>query len=93
MNNSEIAAVFQDIARLLELKKENIFKIRAYRKVAQSIEQLAVEAELMARTGKLREIPGAGEAIVKKITEMVNTGRLEYYEKLKAEVTAEVREK
>lgn len=85
MKNAEIAAVFTDIADLLELKKENIFKIRAYRKVARSIEQLPVEVEQLVKENRIKEIPGAGEAIAKKITEMVNTGRLEYYEKLKAE--------
>ena len=90
MNNREIAAVFQDIARLLELKKDNIFKIRAYRKAAQSIEQLPVEVEQLVREGRLKEIPGAGEAIIKKITGLVTTGYLEYYEKLKAEFPREV---
>lgn len=85
MNNKEVAAIFEDIACRLELKKDNIFKIRAYRKVARSIEQLPVEVEQMAREGRLREIAGAGEAIAKKITELITTGRLEYYEKLKAE--------
>ena len=93
MKNAEIAAIFQDIARLLQLKKENIFKIRAYHKVAQSIEQLPMEVEQLVREGRLREIPGAGEAIVKKITEMVTTGRLEFYEKLKAEFSGEVMKK
>ncbi len=84
MENSEIAKVFADIADLLEPKKENIFKIRAYRKVARSIEQLPVAVDQLARERRLKEIPGAGEAIEKKITEMVTSGRLEYYEKLKA---------
>ena len=85
MENSEVARVFQDIADLLELKKENPFKIRAYRKVAGSIEELPVEVEQLVREDKLREVPGVGEAIAKKITELVTTGHLEYYEKLKAE--------
>ena len=85
MNNSEISEVFREIARLLELKKENIFKVRAYRRVADSIDGLGVAVEKLAAEGRLKEIPGAGEAITKKITELVNTGRLEYYEKLKAE--------
>ena len=93
MNNKEIAAVFQDITRLLELKKENIFKIRAYRKVAQSIGEYPVEVAQLAREGRLREVPGAGEAIIKKIIEMVNTGHLDYYERLKAEFPAEVMKK
>ncbi|MFC1954152.1 hypothetical protein ACFLU7_01185 [Chloroflexota bacterium] len=85
MKNTEIAAVFDDIAYLLKCKKDNIFKIRAYEKVARSIESLPVEVEQLVRENRLKEIPGAGEAITKKITELVNTGRLEYYEKLKAE--------
>jgi DNA polymerase (family 10) len=85
MKNAEIAAVFEDIAQRLELKKDNIFKIRAYRKVARSIEQLPVEVEKLVKEDRLKEIPGAGEAITKKITELVTTGRLEYYERLKAE--------
>ena len=90
MNNTEIAKVFEDIAELLKLKKENIFKIRAYEKVAKSIGELPVEVEQLAREGRLKEIPGGGKAIAKKITEMVNTGRLEFYERLKAEL-AEVK--
>ena len=86
MNNSEVARVFQEIADLLEFKKENIFKIRAYQKAAKSIGELPVEVEQMAREDRLKEIAGVGEAITKKITELVTTGRLEYYEKLKAEV-------
>jgi len=90
MNNTEIAKVFTDIADLLERRKDSWFKIRAYRNAAQSIEELSVEAEQLAREGRLREIPGVGEAINKKITELVNTGHLEYYERLKAEL-AEVK--
>ena len=85
MNNQEVARVFADIADRLELKKDNIFKVRAYRKVARSIEQLPLEVEQLVREDRLKEIPGAGEAISNKITELITTGRLEYYEKLKAE--------
>jgi DNA polymerase (family 10) len=86
MKNGEVARVFQDIADLLELKKENPFKIRAYQKAVHSIEHLPVEVEQLVKEDKLREVPGVGEAIAKKITELVNTGHLEYYEKLKAEL-------
>jgi DNA polymerase (family X) len=85
MNNTQISAVFDDIAERLKPKKENIFKIRAYRKVARSIESLPVSVEQLVEENRLNEIPGAGEAIAKKLTELVTTGRLEYYEKLKAE--------
>ena len=86
MNNTEIAAAFRDIAALLEKKKEDWFKIRAYRKAADSIDNLTVPLGQLVEEGRLKEIPGVGEAITKKITELVNTGRLEFYEKLKAEL-------
>jgi DNA polymerase (family 10) len=85
MTNAEIAAVFVDIAALLRLKKDNIFKIRAYEKVARSINELGEPIEKLVAEDRLKEVPGAGEAITKKITELVNTGRLAFYEKLKAE--------
>ena len=85
MKNSEVAKVFQDIADLLELKGENPFKIRAYQKVVRSIEHLPVEVEQLVAEDKLKEVPGVGEAITKKITELVTTGKLGYYERLKAE--------
>ena len=86
MKNSEIVEVLQDIAILLELKGENPFKIRAYQKVARSIKGLSVEVEQLVAEDRLKEVPGAGEAITKKITELVATGKLDYYEKLKAEL-------
>ena len=86
MTNLEVAAVFRGIAGLLEKKKENWFKIRAYRKVAEEIEKLTVDLSLLAKQNKLREIPGVGDAIEKKINEMLDTGQLQFYEKLKAEV-------
>ncbi len=85
MKNSEIAKVFEDIADLLELKGENPFKIRAYQRVVRSIEHLPVEVEQLVREDKLKGVPGVGEAITKKITELVTTGKLGFYEKLKAE--------
>ncbi len=85
MQNAEIAAVFQDIAELLKLKKDNIFKIRAYEKAVRSIEQRTVDLAQLVAEDRLGEVPGVGDAIAKKITELVTTGKLDYYEKLKAE--------
>ena len=71
MKNTEISQIFLDIAELLKLKKDNIFKIRAYEKAAHAIEELSVGVEQLVVEGKLKEIPGVGEAINKKIIEMV----------------------
>ncbi len=86
MKNTAIAKVFSDIADLLELKSENAFKIRAYQKAARAIEHYPKEIRIMLDEGEnLRNIPGVGEAIAKKTTELVTTGKLGYYENLKAE--------
>jgi DNA polymerase (family X) len=86
LTNAEIAAIFTDIAEMLKLKKDNVFKIRAYQKVARAINELNVPVTQLVSENQLDKIPGAGEAISKKITELITTGRLAYYEKLKAEV-------
>ena len=89
MNKSEIAAVLTDIGTLLELKGENPFKIRAYAAGARLIEALT-EAEIADRVAArtLEEVKGLGEALAQKITELHATGRLEFYEKLKASIPA-----
>ncbi|MGZ3578366.1 MAG: DNA polymerase/3'-5' exonuclease PolX [Syntrophales bacterium] len=86
MKNSEIARVFHDMADLLELKGENVFKIRAYRRAAQVIEHLPKEMAVMLEQGEeFQKIPGVGEAIAKKSTELIETGKLGAYESLKHE--------
>jgi DNA polymerase (family 10) len=85
MTNAEIAFIFSDIAAILRFKKDNIFKIRAYEKVARSINELKEPVAKLVAEGRLKEISGVGEAITKKLTEIVETGKLAFYEKLKAE--------
>jgi DNA polymerase (family 10) len=86
MKNSEVAKVLQDIADLLELKGENVFKIRAYQKAARAIEHHPRELKIMINEGEdLQSIPGVGEAIAKKATELITTNKLGYYENLKTE--------
>ena len=89
LTNVQIAAVFHEIAGILELRKDNIFKIRAYRKVAAAVEALTEPVTQLVEQNRVNEIPGAGEAITKKITELVATGRLEYLDKLKKETAGQ----
>jgi len=85
--NAEIAAIFEGLAMLLERKKDSVFKIRAYRRVAQVIMELPFSLEeRVAQGGDLRDIPGIGEAIDKKIREYISTGSVQTYERLKAEL-------
>ena len=86
MNNSQIAKVFESIAGLLEMKDEPGYTVRAYQRAARTIERLPAELDQMVREGQdLREIPGIGKAISDKITEMVNTDGLSYFERLRSE--------
>ncbi len=87
-NKDDIADTLESIGLLLELKGENAFKTRAYANAARTVETYAGNIEEMAREGRLAEIPGIGEAIAAKIAELVETGRLEFYEKLRAEFPA-----
>lgn len=86
MNNHELAEIFTRISDLLEIKGEVIYKILAYRKAADSLENLPADAEAYWREGKLDEIPGVGKAIAEKIDEIFSTGRLQFLEKLEQEV-------
>ena len=85
MKNTDIIEILDNIAVLLELKGESIFKSRAYQKAARSIEFLSEEVDKLVSEDRLKEIPGVGDAIAQKLTELVSTGQLDYYEKLKAE--------
>jgi DNA polymerase (family 10) len=86
MNNRQAADVLYDIADMLEIKGEIIYKSIAYRRAADNILNLGRDVNEVWRDGELREIPGVGEALAKKLDELLRTGRLEYYEELKEEI-------
>ena len=86
-----MAAIFYEIADLLELQGV-AFKPIAYRKAASSIEQLENPITKVAEEGRLQEIPGVGESIVKKIDEILKTGKLKYLETLRGEVPSGLKE-
>ncbi len=86
MNNRQLAETLTQIADLLEIKGEVIYKTLAYRKAAESLAGMSRDVNDVWKEGKLREIPGVGEAIATKIDELMRTGKLEYLEKLKKEV-------
>ena len=85
MKNTEIAGIFNNIADLLEIKGENPFRIRAYRKAAFIITALAKDISSLSEE-ELLELPGVGHDLAAKIEEYLKTGRIAAYEKLKLEV-------
>ncbi len=86
MRNLEIAAIFNQIADLLEIQSANPFRVRAYRRAAASLEGLTGNVEELVRQGTVREIPGVGEDLAKKIAEYIGSGKMAWFEDLKREV-------
>ncbi len=89
MKNPEMARILYDIADILDLQGVR-FKPEAYRRAARNIEALSQDLEVIWRQGRLAELPGVGEAISKKIAEYLETGSLEYYEKLRTQMPSGV---
>lgn len=85
MTREDAATIFERIATLLELKGENPFKTRAYRSGAEIVESFSGDIMKLAAENQLTGIKGLGEALRDKLHEMATTGRLEFYEILKAE--------
>jgi DNA polymerase (family 10) len=84
MDKDRVAEVLVSIGTLLELKGENPFKTRAYLNAARTLETLAEPLDKLVKEERLGEIKGIGDALQQKITELVTTGKLKYYEDLKA---------
>jgi len=88
MDKKEIAEVFHEIGQLLELKGENPFRVRAYYNAARIVDGLQEDLHKLIEEQRLTEIKGIGNDLAAKITEMVTTNRLEFYEQLKSSLPA-----
>jgi DNA polymerase (family 10) len=86
MDKDQVAAILVEIGTLLELKGENPFKTRAYINAARTLEGLAEPLATLVAEKRLGEIKGIGAALEQKITELVETGKLKYYDELKASI-------
>lgn len=86
MDKDKVAEVLVEIGTLLELKGENPFKTRAYFNGARTIESLNEPLAKVVAEKRLSELKGIGEALQQKITELVESGKLKYYEELKASI-------
>ncbi|MGY8651637.1 MAG: helix-hairpin-helix domain-containing protein, partial [Verrucomicrobiia bacterium] len=86
MDKDAVAEVLKEIGVLLELKGENPFKTRAYVNGARVLEGLTEPLETLIAEERLGDIKGIGKALVEKITELAETGELEYYDTLKASI-------
>ena len=86
MENLKVAEVFSNIAKILEIKQDNPFRIRAYEKAAQNVKDLSEDIQTLIDEERLSNIPGVGKDLAKKIKEIVSTGRLKFYADLKESI-------
>ncbi len=86
MKNKELAEIFDKWADILEFMGDNPYHIRAYRNAARLIRDLSEDIELLAKEGKLSQLPGIGQRLQAKILEFLRTGKISEFEKLKSQV-------
>ena len=82
MRNVDVARVFSEIAAMMTVKGEQVFKIRAYERAAEAIGNLSDDLSGLRARGELRSIPGIGASIAAKIEEMLDTGQCAYHQEL-----------
>jgi DNA polymerase (family 10) len=86
LSNRQIADVFHAIADSMEILGEDRFRLQAYRRAGDALADLPQPLAVYRERGELAAIPGVGKAIADKIAELLDTGRLEFYEKLRERV-------
>jgi DNA polymerase (family 10) len=86
LSNREIADIFETIADMLEIKGEIIHRVLSYRRAGETIRELPRDLHAIAAEDALTDIPNIGKTLAEKITEMLDTGKLEFYERLKGEI-------
>lgn len=92
MDNPTVAATFQRLADLLEIRGESAYRVGAYRRAAESLAQLGEPIQAVAERGELKKIPGVGAAIAEKIDNLLETGSFSLLAEVEAEIPAGVAE-
>jgi len=90
VDKKALSRIFYEIGTLLELKGENRFKCIAYQTAARNIDALTVDIAELIRTDELKNVRGIGKTTAENIVEYVQTGRIEFYEKLRSSIPAGV---
>jgi DNA polymerase (family X) len=87
LENSQIAAVFDRIADVLEIQGENAFRIRSYRSASRAVGDMAERLADLAAAGRdLEELPGIGKSLAAKIHEILATGTCRTLEDLRRQL-------
>jgi DNA polymerase (family 10) len=85
-NNFEIARLFYEMASLLEVRNESVFRVRAYQRGAQTLETLAEDVESLAARGELQKLPGIGKDLAARIQEYLATGAIAQLDTVRADL-------
>lgn len=89
--NQAIAAIFNEIADLLEVEEANPFRVRAYRNAARMVEGMTEGVDAMlARGADLTALPGVGVDLAAKMREIVETGTCAMLTRVRTEVPSYV---
>ena len=92
MENIEIARIFEDVADLLEMLGASVFRIRAYRAAARTVETLGTPAQSLLKKDEnaLEALPGIGKDLAGKIREIIETGELTLLKELTVQIPESV---
>lgn len=86
LTNREIADIFERCADMLQIRGDNIHRVLSYRRAAETISTLPRDLRAISAEGGLTDLPNIGKTIAAKIDEMLETGELDFYNRLKAEI-------
>jgi DNA polymerase (family 10) len=93
IHNADIAAIFNEIADLLDIEGENPFRIRAYRNAARTLVTLPDSVQAMLQQGKdLKSLPGIGADLAARIAEIVASGTCELRDQLRHDMPGAIDE-
>jgi len=92
MAHPQLAELFREFATLLVITGADVFRIRAHERAAQTLDSAPEDIALLAKEGRLRELPGVGEGMAKKIAEWFATGRIAELEELRGSVSPAILE-
>ncbi len=86
LSNHEIAQIFHNIALSLEISGESRYRYQAYSRAGDAINALPASLASYRERGELEQVPGVGKTLADKIEELLDTGQLTFYEKLKKDI-------
>ena len=86
LTNRDIADTFATVADMLQIRGDVIHRVLSYRRAAETVRDLPRDLRAISAEGGLTDLPGIGATLAEKIDEMLQTGELEFYERLAAEI-------